>query len=132
MSTVDAIDVCKRCKGPNFSNFDCHKQTFNDFCLGCGTSLEEFHKSDDNGEVVCNEAGQIIIDATYKEGVGVAYVKEGKVGKYHTLQDTSDETINHWRKRLAEDGIDKERSYLSIFLNGELDYVVGKEPDVVF
>lgn len=132
MSTVEEIDVCKRCKGPNFSNFDCHKQTFNDFCLGCGTSLKEFHKLDDNGEIVRNEAGQIIIDATYKEGVGVAYLKEGKVGNYHTLEDTSDETIAFWKDCLAKDGVNTERSYLSIFSDGKLSYIVGKEPDVVF
>lgn len=127
MSMVQDIEVCERCEGQNFSVFDCHTNLFDDFCLGCGTELHEFYKTDSDGNYVRNDEDQILVDAKYTKGVGVAYISYDQNGCYYRLDDTDASTINHWKERFKEEGIDLDRSYLTVFKDGKLEYVIGKE-----
>jgi len=133
MSTVQDLGVCRQCREESaVTLFNTRTSEEHILCAYCGYTIDIHLERDEDGSLVKNEEGKYILNADTLGGFGVAKYHGERGGTLVTLDDNSEETIQLHLEQINSPTVDKESSYLTVYRDGELEFIIGNKEEVLY
>lgn len=117
MSSVQGYKRCPKCGGVIFYEFNCRTMEESRYCMRCGFKQRWFLQRNEDGSVVKNSEGKMIMDYSEMVGYGTAYLdyKKGFGARYSLEQPLSDEAKKEFLEAIKGDDVKEDTSYVIAF-----------------